>query len=112
METASLRTVSTALKITSLLSFGKEVLLILTLNCVSSCSSQTEASKSDASTMALIALALALPGVEEPSSVVVVAKLRRPLLAVSVGMDGGGGELVESDRFGLESPRQRPRPRP
>ena len=71
--------------------------MILTLNCVSSCSSQSEASKGDASTVAWIALALTLPGVEEPSTVVVVvAKFRRhPLLAMIVGMNGGGVELVE-----------------
>jgi hypothetical protein len=104
METASLRTVSNALKMTSQLSFGKEVLLILTLNCVSSCSSQSDASKGDASTIAWIALAVALPCVEEPSTDVVVAKLRRPLLAVSVGMNGGGIELVEWGRYGLDAP--------
>ena len=44
--------------------------------------------------MTKIALAVALPGVEEPSTTVVVAKRRRPMLGLSVGMNGGGIELV------------------
>jgi hypothetical protein len=79
---------SSAQKITSLLSFGNEILFILTLNCVSSCRSQSDASKGDASTRSLIALAVALPGVGESCVAAAAAKLLRALLAVRVGMNG------------------------
>ncbi len=52
-------------KMTYLLSFGKEILFIFMLNFVSSWRSQSAASKGDAFTKSLIALAVALPGVEE-----------------------------------------------
>jgi hypothetical protein len=85
---ASLRIESNAAKITSLLSFGKEILLIFTLNCVSSWRSQPDASKGDASTRSLIALAVALPGVSESCVADATAKLLRALLAQRVGMNG------------------------
>ena len=75
----------------SLLSVGKDVLLILTLNCVSSCMSQSEASKGEVSTRSRIALAVALPGVGEFSVAAVAARLRRALLALRVGIKGVWG---------------------
>jgi hypothetical protein len=65
MVIASLSMSSRAENIISLLSAWKDVLLILTLNFVSSCRSQSEASNGDASMRSRIALAVALPGVEE-----------------------------------------------
>ena len=72
----------------SLFSLGKEILLILTLSCVSSCRSQSKASKENASTRYRIALAVALPGVEESCVDVVVARIRRPPLVETVKTNG------------------------
>ncbi len=72
----------------SLLSAGKDVLLILTLNCVSSLRSHPEASNGDASMMSRIALAVALPGVEESCVAAAEARLLLALLAVRVGLKG------------------------
>jgi hypothetical protein len=79
---------SSAAKITSLLSFGKEILLIFTLNCVSSWRSQSDASKGDVSTRSLIALVVALPGVSESCVAAAAAKLLRALLVERVGTNG------------------------
>ena len=84
---ASLRMESNAAKMTSLLSFGKEILFIFTLNCVSSWRSQSDASKGEAYTRSLIALAVALPGVSESWVADAAAKLLRALLAERVGMN-------------------------
>jgi len=92
MATVSFRVLFNALKMISQLSFEKEVLLILTLNYVRSCSSQLEALKRDTSTRDWIALAVALPGVEKPCVVDVAARLWRPLLAARGGINGGGAE--------------------
>ena len=88
METASLRTSSRAVKIISLLSVGKDVRSILTLNWVSSCMIHSEASKGEASTRSRIAVVVALPGVDEFSVAIVAATLRRALLAQRVGING------------------------
>ncbi len=77
-----------AAKIVSLLSAGKDVLLILTLNWVSSLRNQSEASKGEASMRSRIALAVALPGVEEFCVVADVARLLHSLLVVRCGMKG------------------------
>jgi len=108
MVSASLKTSSSAEKIISLLSAGKEVRFILTLNCVSSCMSQSDASKGDASAMSRIALVVALLGVEEPCDEVVVARPRRALLAPRVGMNGVG----VLSRRSVPPPRPRLCPRP
>jgi hypothetical protein len=52
--------------------------------------SQSEASKGEASTRSRIALAVALPGVAELSVADVVARLRRALIALRVGINGVG----------------------
>ena len=83
-----MRMSSRAAKIISLLSAGKDVLLIFTLNWMSSFRSQSEASKGDASIISWIALAVALPGVEESCAVADVDRLLRALLAVRFGMKG------------------------
>ncbi len=75
MVIASVSMSSRVLNIISLLCVGNEVLLILTLNCVSSCRSQSEASKGDASMRSRIALAVAVPGVEEFRVAAEVARL-------------------------------------
>ena len=98
----------------SLLSAGKDVLLILTLNCVNSCRSQSEASKGEASIRSRIARAVALPGVEESCAAAVVARLLRPLLAERLGMNGSCAVTgVEGlGGRGVPLPRGRPRPLP
>ena len=104
MLTANLNIASSVANIISLLSVGKEVLLILTLNCVSSCRSQSEASKGDDSMRLRIAFAVALPGVVELSFVAEEARPLRALLTDRLGMNGSwvGAEGVD---------RGRPRPR-
>ena len=96
----------------SLLSAGKDVLLISTLNCVNSFRSQTEASKGDASMRSLIALAVALPGVEESCDAAAVARLLRVVLADRVGIKGRSVEAGCVGRVGRAAPRPWPRPRP
>ena len=77
--------VSSVVKITSLLSFGKEVMLTFTLNCVSSCRSQSDALNGEASTRSLIALDVALPWVVESSVAAATARFLLPQFAVRVG---------------------------
>ena len=79
---------SRAANMTSLLSFGKYFRLIFTLNYVSSWRSQSDASKGDASTRSRIALAVALPVVNDIWVAVVAPRLRRASLADRVGMNG------------------------
>ena len=78
--------VSSVVKISSLLSFGKEVLLTFTLNCVSSCRSQSDALNGEASTRSLIALAVALPGVTESSVAAATARFLLPQFDVRDGI--------------------------
>ncbi len=84
----------------SLLSAGKVVQLIFTLNRVSSRMSQSDASKGNDSTRSRIALAVALPRVEEPCDAVEDARLRRPHLALRVR----GGAHVHAFECGLSPP--------
>ncbi len=77
--------VSSVVKISSLLSFGKEVLLTFTLNCVISCRSQSDALSGEASTRSLIALVVALSGVMESSFAVATARFLLPPFVVRVG---------------------------
>ena len=96
----------------SLLFAGKDVLLILTLNCVNSFRSQSEASKGDASMRSLIALAAALPGIEESCDAAAGARLLRAVLAERMGIKGRSAEAGCVGRAGRVDPRPRPRPRP
>ena len=96
----------------SLLSAGKDFLLTLTLKCVSSCRSQSEVSKGGASMRSRIALAVALPGVEESFDSAAVARLLRALLVVRVGMKGRIARVGCVGRAGRAAPRPWPRPRP
>ena len=86
IDTVRSKTESKVAKTTSLLSFGNVVMLTLTLNCGNSCRSQSSGSKGEASISAIIALAAALPGVEESSRAASVARFRRPPVAERVGM--------------------------
>ena len=95
---------SRAVKIISLLSAGKDVMLILTLNCVSSLRSQSEASNGDASMRSRIALAVALPGVEESCVVAAVARLLLALLAVRLGTKGRIAGVGRVERAGRDAP--------
>jgi hypothetical protein len=79
---------SRAEKMISFLSFGKDIRLIFTLNCVSLWRSHSDASKRDASATSLIALAVALPGVDESWVADAIARLRRASLAEMVGTKG------------------------
>ena len=92
------------MKINSLLSAGKDVLLILALNYVSSLRSQSEASNGDASIRSSIALAVALPGVEESCVAAAVARLLLALLAVRVGMKGRLAGVGFVERAGRDAP--------
>ena len=56
--------------------------MTFTLNIVNSCRSQSEASYGDASMRSMIALVVALPGVDDPFVAAADAKLLRALLAV------------------------------
>ena len=96
----------------SLLSAGKDVLLILTLKWVNSCRSQSEASKGDAAMRSLIALPVPLPRVEESCDAAAVARLLRALLAERVGMKGKNVGAGCVERAGRAAPRPRSRPRP
>ena len=59
-----------------------------------------------------IALAVALPGVEDSRVVDEVARLLRPLLAARLGMRGVIVGVGGVGRAGRDAPRPWPRPRP